>query len=69
MAFLSESERQLRANASQSSVTSVRLEGLEPSPQFVEDLQGWSEGELTLDDVRDRLFQRFAEEDRNAGRR
>jgi hypothetical protein len=69
MAFLSEIERLLRTKAADSGVTSVRLEGLEPTPQLVEDLKQWSQGELTLDDVRDRMFEQFAKEDQHAGRR
>jgi hypothetical protein len=69
MEVLSESERRLRANAAEGSITSVRIEGLEPTPQLIGDLERWSKGELTLDDVRDRMFERFAKEDRDAGRR
>ena len=69
MPFLSENERQLRTNAAPSSLTSVRLEGLEPSPELRQDLQRWTEGALTLDEVRNRLFERFAQEDQDAGRR
>lgn len=69
MEFLSDNERRLRANAAEGSLTSVRLEGLEPSKEFISDLEQWTTGDLTLDDVRERMFARFAEEDQNAGRR
>jgi hypothetical protein len=69
MGFFSENERRLRENAAQGSLTSVRIEGLEPSPQLTEDLQHWTTGELTLDEVGKRMFERFAQEDRDAGRR
>jgi hypothetical protein len=68
MEILSNNERPLRVNAAQGSLISVRLEGLEPSAELIADFDKWTAGELTLDDVRERMFARFAEEDKHAGR-
>ena len=68
MAFISANETTLRKNAAEASVASVRLEGLEPSLQLIRELAEWAAGDRTLDEVRDRTFARFAQEDRDAGR-
>jgi len=54
---------ELRKHAFESSFGSVRLEGLSPSPELVEDLEHWAAGKLSLSEIRERLFVRFAQQD------
>jgi hypothetical protein len=52
---LSPTEIELRTRATQSALNSVRLAGLEPSPQIERLLADWTEGKESLDSIRDRL--------------
>lgn len=60
-------ESQLRDSALKGAVASVRIEGLEPSPALLSDLDNWAAGKLSLSEVGDRLFARFATEDEAYG--
>jgi hypothetical protein len=54
----------LRTRAVNDAVATVQLEGFEPSSDLLADLQQWTADELSLNEVGERLFARFAEEDR-----
>jgi hypothetical protein len=56
-------EKNFRAQALSSSLGSVRIEGLEPSDELLQDFESWTTGELSMAEVGSRLFGRFAVED------
>ena len=60
-------QSELRDSALKDAVASVRIEGLEPSPALLSDLDNWAAGNLSLSEVGDRLFARFAAEDEEYG--
>jgi hypothetical protein len=56
-------QHEVRKRAFESSLGSVRLEGLSPSLELVEDLEHWAAGKLSLSEIRERLLLRFAQQD------
>lgn len=55
---ISHQERKSREKAIRSSLASVRLESLEPSPETIKDMQAWRDGEISFDEVMSRVLER-----------
>jgi hypothetical protein len=58
---ISDEERNSRDKAIRSSLASVRIEGLEPSPGTIRDLEAWREGKLSFDELMRRIDERVRE--------
>ncbi len=56
---LSPEEQQRRRNSIEQGVTQVQLEGLELPPYYWDYAERYIQGELTLDEMRALLLQRF----------
>jgi len=56
---ISPTERHLRIRASQSALASVRLAGLEPSPQVEALFAAWAEDRESLDTIRQSLMEQL----------
>ena len=52
-------EVERRRWAVRNAIASVRIEGLEPGEDFVDDMERFAQGELSLEEIRDSILAKY----------